>query len=176
MRYWNLPAKIEGKRESKKRERERETAKKLSKRLDETTFDPLSFRPVNFESVLVIFTTRRDGSIRWPAKDRRGVEKWDKWATRMADRFESRIPLGSYVCKETAATIDHLLQLRSLRIGHPPSPPPPLPRFRLSRRRKSKRVTVTRAKIFEKFLRGTKRRGRGKIRLLISAIDYSRAS
>lgn len=127
MRYWNLPAKIEGKRESKKRERERETAKKLSKRLDETTFDPLSFRPVNFESVLVIFTTRRDGSIRWPAKDRRGVEKWDKWATRMGtDRFESRIPLGSYVCKETAATIDHLLQLRSLRIGHPP-PLLPLP-------------------------------------------------
>lgn len=30
-----------------------------------------------------------------------------------------RIPLGSYVCRETAATADHLLQLRLLRVGHP---------------------------------------------------------
>lgn len=34
-------------------------------------------------------------------------------------RVEGRIPLGSYVCRKTTATADHLLQLRLLRVDHP---------------------------------------------------------
>lgn len=36
-----------------------------------------------------------------------------------AGRAEGRIPLSSYVCRETAATANHLLQLRLLRVCHP---------------------------------------------------------
>lgn len=89
------------------------TVKKLEKRL--------SARPRKINSRFVEFRIRsryfRDSLTR-----ERWVEKWDKWATRVADRPESRIPLGSYVCEETAATIDHLLQLRLLRLGRLPPP------------------------------------------------------
>ena len=59
------------------------------------------------------------GSICWAAKNRK-----DGKVGRMGNKGwlaapRGRIPLGSYICRETAATADHLLQLRLLGAGHP---------------------------------------------------------
>lgn len=56
-----------------------------------------------------------------PRKIDRSHVKWDESTTGTAGagRAKGRIPLGSYVCRETAATTDHLLQLRLLRACHP---------------------------------------------------------
>lgn len=76
---------------------------------------------------LVIFDTCRMESWRADSLSRERSQGWkigvrvgDRGRRRrVAGRVEGRIPLGSYVCRETAATADHLLQLRLLRVGHP---------------------------------------------------------
>ncbi|KAG7199605.1 hypothetical protein KM043_014208 [Ampulex compressa] len=56
-------------------------------------------------------------------EDRRGV-KWGESTTRVTEPLAQRVEYlwGSYVCKETAAPADHLLQLRLLRLQRGGSP------------------------------------------------------
>lgn len=118
MRYWNLPAKIEGKRER----RERETAKKLSKLFLLWNYLRPSFVPLISNPFLVIFT-RRDETARF-VDPRKIAEGWKSGTNgRQGWRIASRVEylwVVTYARKPRSTTCSNYARYR---IGHPLPPP-----------------------------------------------------